>query len=497
MSFERKNVFFMFSVFCGFLVFNLIFPPQTDDISFYIENITHPDRGFLHAYLETNGKFGEQIWKFFASKYIHSLWLEILNSLFSTFFVFSFFFLIFARLPKTRLDYYSMFLFLVMVINMCFASTFLWMAGNLNYIWGISFIFAFLIPYRVFWEKILCNSKESEKMVLCKYLCSPPPFILFFLGIMAGWSSETLSLIVSIFILLSIFYARQKKLNLPLWYFIGFLGIVCGWLILFFSPGAAIRAMALDSDHTVPFLERNFVTISEFFKASFFEQIGRINFTFNEACRKSFGFFLLCLSWYYLWKKYGWTRKTLLLGVFLSFLIVIVYFLLKNYCALLLYGCVLFMLIEMTRIDKRFLFFIVIFIAWMVTGLLLVQFKGHVGLRARIGEGLMLSIMLILMFRDFYQQIKYKKFLEKIVVFVFSVSVVANLVNWSYYAYEWQKIVQQVNEAKKNGNLDIVINANQLYSFYVKDFGEIGTNPQSPMNLHYAKYFGVNSFTAK
>lgn len=490
LHFDKKVVLLFICVLAGFICFNLIFPPQTDDIVFHIETLVYPDRSFLQPYFETNGKLGEQVLKYFAARYIDEPWLDVLNSLVSALFVFCVFLFVFARFPKDKLDYLSFALFCTMILSVNFAGTFLWVAGNLNYIWGLGLILLFLIPYRFFWSNR--NWGEPKGRVFCLY----PLF--FVLAILAGWSSENIGATLCLLSMLSLIIARYKKLKLPSWYYVGILGFWCGWMILFFSPGSAIRGEGLNVVKDLPFLEKNFITVGEFFRASFWDQLMRINQTLNAGCRKSFGFFLLVLIWFFLWKKGFEKKKILIYGIFSSIVLIVVYFLLKQSFAIALYVVTFVLIAELMKISKHYVLFLCLFVIWVFIVLTLVQFHGQVGLRARLGEGLILATMIVLMFQEAYRASqKLQTFLTKTVWVALCGAVMVNLVNWGYYAYQWKLVNLEIEEQKKQGNMHIVIDKKRFYSFLDKDFGEMGEDSTDLANQRYAQYFGVESFSVK
>lgn len=477
------------------IVFNILFPLQTDDIGHYIYRLNRIDHTFLTPYFEWNGRFFEQVWLYCFSLYSDSLWFDILNAFVGSCFILTFYFCVFAKYPKTNVDFLIIGLICVMVINSVFATVFLWGAGSLNYLWAMEIILIFLIPYRIFWERAFNVDKSILKSKLEQYLIFFTPI----LGIVAGWSSEHVGAVLCLVLILSLLIAWKNKINLPLWYHLGVYFFCIGWLILFFSPGSTARGLMSILSYDIPFVNREFVTIHEFFQASFSDQILRINATMNTSCRKSFGIFLLTLLWFYLWKINLGIKRTLFLGILFSCVISIYYFLFKTIFALPLYFVALFCILLLIIRNHRYILFVVLFVIWLLIGLMLVQFHGQVGLRARMGEGLILASMILIMFREFYLNSKYQFITQCFVVSILTVSIIANFVNWGLYRYNWEQVLIMINEKKKyfGENAEIVIPKELFYSFYDKDFGGLGNNPENSVNKSYAKYFGVKKIIVK
>lgn len=475
-------------------IFNILFPLQTDDVGHYLYRLDRIDHVFLTPYFEWNGRFFEQIWLYFFSLHSDSLWFNVLNAFVGSCFVFVFYFFVFANWPKTKMDFLIIGLICVAIINSVFATVFLWGAGSLNYLWAMETILIFLIPYRIFWGSIF-NNKE-KKISSCRqetYLALLTPV----LGIIAGWSSEHVGAVLCLILTLSLFIARKNRIHLPAWYYLGVCCFCIGWLILFFSPGSAARGLASSLSSNTSFVDREFVTIKEFFQASFSDQLLRINMTLNASCRKSFGFFLLVLLWFYLWKKKFGTKKTLLFGMFFSCLILIFYFLLKFSFALPLYFLALFFIVSLIVQNRKYMLFAVLFIVWLLIGLMLVQFHGQVGMRARMGEGLILLSMILVMFKEFYLTSRHQFVIQGLVITILAISIVAGFLNWGYYRYNWNKVVAIVGEQKKcfGEDAEVIVPLELFYSFYDKDFGGVSSNPEDSANKNYAKYFGVKSFS--
>lgn len=134
-----------------------------------------------------------------------------------------------------------------------FGQNFLWLDGACNYLWTIVIALLFLLPYRLQIEKTepLINSK-------------PLFFLIFLIGIIAGWSNENLavSLILTTFLCVLI----NKKINNSFnkWEIYGFCGTTIGGLLLLLAPGNLVR-MKLEAGGQHIDVILNFFNINELF----------------------------------------------------------------------------------------------------------------------------------------------------------------------------------------------------------------------------------------
>ena len=85
---------------------------------------------------------------------------DVLNAIVGSGFIFAFFTLVFGRIPRYKKDIALIATMLILIlITTMFGSIFLWGAGSLNYLWSISFIILFLLPYRFYVEKDIIKKK--------------------------------------------------------------------------------------------------------------------------------------------------------------------------------------------------------------------------------------------------------------------------------------------------------------------------------------------------
>lgn len=111
-----------------------------------------------------------------------------------------------------------------------FSGVFLWISGACNYLWTAVFLLGFLLPYI---RKYYCF---EEVMTANKYF----KFLMFFLGMIAGWSNENSIcwIILALFVFIFVNRNSSKKES---WMFAGLAGLIIGYALLMFAPGNVAR----------------------------------------------------------------------------------------------------------------------------------------------------------------------------------------------------------------------------------------------------------------
>lgn len=466
-----------FALFFVLFAFNIVFPPQSDDV---IHQITaNSNQGFFYSYFAWNGRIGEIFYTGCLASINHTIWFDIINSLVGSIFIFAFFFVVFARLPKNRLDFLTFALICLMIVNMHFADIFLWGAGSLNYLWGIGLIILFLIPYRLFWGGVLGDYVREGSVFV--YFCLIP------ISVFAGWSSEHIGATLSFVLIFTYFYAYYKKVQLPMWYHIGSICFLGGWLILFFSPGSAKRAAAIAADN-------GFVPFKVFFSMNFLEKIMLFNEVMTNFIKRGFAIFYCCFIAFFVYKmriKISFWRCIAFVGFIVLSLVVA-----RHVSGFIVCGLVCYLMWILARHERKYFLFLLLFLIWMLIALTLFQLRGDIAHRAHLGDGLILATLIVLMFRDIYHFVRYKNFLEKFLGGLLVVSVVACFCNWAYVGYNWHKVVKMVEEQKSRGIREVVVPEEFFYSYYSKGWGAPDKEPNW-INLVYARYFDVDKFIVK
>lgn len=238
---DRDTVFFFFGVFAFLYFLNAIFPTQSDDLGYEIGGLS----AAIDSYNNWNGRLGELLRVLFGSWFAATPWYAPVNALVGTTVIFMLFVAVFGRKPKCNLKDMSIFLilisFLLVDFGFCFGSFFYWAAGSFNHLLAWFFILLWVLPYRFYWQNIFDhNSRQDERRILKAVFLSVTGFCV-------GWSTEFAIVFVFLQMCFIVYTYIIRKQSLPLWYFIGIISVVFGWLFLYLSPGVAKRIQVIAS----------------------------------------------------------------------------------------------------------------------------------------------------------------------------------------------------------------------------------------------------------
>ncbi len=117
----------------------------------------------------------------------------------------------------------------------------IWLTGAINYMWGFSFILAFLLPFRM--------HLAGEKI---KFLNTPFGMVIItILGILAGWTNENTGAAAAavVFVILGLCKIYYKKL--PLWTILGFIGCLLGFVVMVIAPGNFVRSEIVNDEASI------------------------------------------------------------------------------------------------------------------------------------------------------------------------------------------------------------------------------------------------------
>ena len=193
--------------------------------------------GVMYLYLNAAARNGALILSFFGLLHQPKWIFNLVNTLASTLFIYLFFCVVFARKPKNNSKDCTLLLSMVFFILVfsAFGEVFAWQVGAAAYLWCLIPLFVYLIPYRCFSQNIYTNTPSNSKSISFSLLT-------LLIGIFAGAGIPVITpivLLAQIIITINLFI---KKTKIPLWYYIGIIGFILGFLIVFFSPGIARRA---------------------------------------------------------------------------------------------------------------------------------------------------------------------------------------------------------------------------------------------------------------
>lgn len=465
-----KKSFIIFVIIFAFLLcINVLFPPQSDDI----DAIVNHKFGFswvVKSYLTWNARFGELLFLCFVANL--PIWLfDTLNALVGTLFVYLIFFLLFVRIPK---DNDNIIIILIALLLLCFApigASFLWGAGALNYLWGISIIMLGILPYRIFWQIYFCGSLPQ----ICQRFCnnSYATFALFpLLSFVSGMCSEQFGAVLICVHIIGVIYAKIAKIKLPLWYYLGIVFFILGFLVLYLSPGHSMRSH----------LDNNFLTLSQFFMLDFGDKMKRILYTLQDSQTLIFVYFSFLLTFVALWKN----RKFKYL--YLSLLCILIAFYDDS---LVHYVSTFFILLTLLkeRVYRAIMFLYVVYFLACLAPFQLIS----IPFRARLGDIVVVVAMICLIYQHY----------RRILPYYFNIVIVCATLGYASFVFveyarfyaNWCEMVAYIQQQKELGNYNVVVK-NIFKSHYDNFYGwfrptDIAIEVPNP---HYAKYFGLETF---
>lgn len=145
---------------------------------------------------------------------------------------------------------------LTVIIQPAFAETCLWLTGSVNYLWGTTIILYFLLPFRLYKNGQITNTKSFSFSIL-----------MLLGGIITGWTNEnTIMGLIIIIAALIIYFLKIEKFKIPTWFYFGLIGIVIGYILMIIAPGNFVRASEAGSPNLMVLAFRFFSATEAFVK---------------------------------------------------------------------------------------------------------------------------------------------------------------------------------------------------------------------------------------
>ena len=463
---SRILIFLFVLIFLYLFFLNIFMPPQADDIHASIR----AKRGFdsaITSYLTWNARIGELLFVGFVGGW-SDIVFDFINALFGSIFIWIFFVFIFLRFPKND-D-----IFCILLICFCllyfapFGADFLWVAGSLNYMWGILILMLALLPYRIFWNDVFTNKNQ--------HIIKNP--LIVFISFFAGMASEQLGIITILCHICLIIYARFRRIKLGAWYFGGVVFFVFGYLCLYLSPGHASRS-------SLAVLNGQFLTISEILDLSFGQKINRILSLLNYSMTDIFRIFFLIV--FFLGAKENMPNKSRILYFVFAFFLASLVFLNNN--SLVFHIATMIALISIFKKHRIYKIIFILYILYLLLCLSAIQILG-LPPRARLGD----ILVLVATFCVFYQCIKDLRFINLAICGI--CVVYSGFVASEYYNFydKWNHMLIYIEKEKQRGNYDVIYE-----NIFISKYPNFIDSPLPTDIIHeqpnplYAYKFGLKS----
>lgn len=466
---SKISLFLFVLIFLYLFALNIFLPPQADDIH---ASIRAKD-GFqaaINSYMSWNARIGELVFVSFIGGW-SDITFDFVNALLGSIFIWVFFYFIFVRFPNNKDTVCILLICFLLLYFAPFGADFLWGAGSLNYMWGILLMMIALLPYRIFWNDVFTDKNQQ------RWMMANPLFI--FISFLSGMASEQLGIIVILCHIYFMIYARYRHIKLGVWYFIGAMSFILGYLFLYFSPGHAARA-------SISILDGQFLQISELLALSFGQKIDRLLLLFDYSMTNIFKFFVLLL--FVLCVKENMPSKFRIL--YLAFVLLITSLIFLNDNSLVYHIVSIILLVSIFKKHRIYKIIFALYIIYLLLCLSEIQIL-ILPPRARLGE----ILVLISVFCILYQYIKDSK-LVNIAICVFCIAYSIFVASEYYKFYNrWNDMLAYVDKEKQKGNYNVIVE-----NIFISKYPNFIDSPlptdiinESPNPL-YAYKFGLESF---
>jgi hypothetical protein len=132
---------------------------------------------------------------------------------------------------------------LIWFLTPVLGQTCLWVSGSSNYLWPLTLILSFLLPYRLLLDRNVLNKSVYA-------------LIMFAGGILAGWSNENSSGAMLLMLIFYLIIYKIKGITIRLWCFSGLLGSIIGFLLMLLAPGVKARLGTYPEDPQLSFFQK-------------------------------------------------------------------------------------------------------------------------------------------------------------------------------------------------------------------------------------------------
>ena len=245
---KKQNKLFVIIVFISWwfiFIFNVLTPMMSDDL-FYAKEVQAAGSlaGLVqqeyHQYITWSGR---SVCHLILRCFLYGD--KMIFNVFNSFVFVGLTMLIYLNVECRRkydISVYVLIHLMIWMFGVVFRQTVLWETGACNYLWGTTIILAFLTLYRT------CLKRERDlnnKLVWA--------FLLFIVGVVAGWCNENTSgggILVSLFFIGFSLYSNSECKKPRFWMFAGIVGQIIGFLFMILAPGNMVRSLVQEEEHT-------------------------------------------------------------------------------------------------------------------------------------------------------------------------------------------------------------------------------------------------------
>ncbi|MEL3901398.1 MAG: DUF6056 family protein [Treponema phagedenis] len=492
---NRGALLFFIGVFIWLWYLNAIFPTQSDDMGAGYGGVS----AAIHSYYTWNGRFGELLRVSFGSYLATTVWYAPINAFIGASVMLLLFFIVFARFPSLTLKDSSIFLilisFLLVDIGFSFGAVFYWAAGSFNYLWTWLLLFLWMLPYRLYWQRVIDKQPAIPENKLLK------TFFLLIIGFCAGWSTEFGIVFVVLQVCFIVYQYTVWKGKLPLWYFIGIASFFAGWFFLYTSPGTAARVQLIVSHGT------EFFSLSDLFQMPFLTLVETVFHTYNKSLRwileiyALFSVFLLIVLNVSNTSLCGFLKTAALIVSLGICFFVFPYFFFIPYCIAISVVCIY--KFRNTNIKLARVFAAAVFLLFAEFLFIGATIQTSIPIRAGFHYGVLNFALIAIVMNYCFDTFQDDTIIQKrAYMFCAALSLVIVLcVSVECYAMylKWQKMEQSIELQKMNGIRNVIVDKDVFISRYwgYSNWDNPDENFDEWPNTLYANFYGVDTFTAR
>ena len=232
---EMRSWAILAAVFLFMLLLNVLMPIHRDDYDYslvwgtmqHVNSFSDVLQSMWNHYLTHGGRmvtvFGLDLFL-----WLGKIWFDIANAFVFTAFTVLLYFHAIRRVSIGRSSgLLGLTAFLLWLVLPHFGEVAVWKSGSTVYLWSGLCVAAFLLPYNLY----LAGQLHWKRGIAA---------VMFFMGILAGWSVENLAVTVVTLTFLITAYCWKKKM-LKAWMPIGMVASFLGFVGILAAPGNYVR----------------------------------------------------------------------------------------------------------------------------------------------------------------------------------------------------------------------------------------------------------------
>jgi hypothetical protein len=240
----KSLLFALGAVFCTTFLLNVLTPLLADDLTYGATSLSTALQAGIYEYSTWSGRFlFNMINRYFLLA--PSVVFNILNA--AVFCAFCLLMMVHAagswqRISTRKFVITALFCWLCLP---AFGETVLWQTGAVTYLWTMTVVLLFLLPYRIVLTR---TSRSLQGFGWCA--------LMLLLGLIAGATNEAAGFLAAALALCAATWAWRTYRKVPAWMITGLVGTIIGCVSVAAAPGNRVRAVLIHGDDILVRLEK-------------------------------------------------------------------------------------------------------------------------------------------------------------------------------------------------------------------------------------------------